>query len=420
MAKKQESAKDKVLALLKKDKNVILGLDSKCAYFINSGHYGLNRVISGRWNGGWAAGTVNEIFGDPSAGKSIIILSAMVSMQNKNIFIPEDHAKTVTLDDTFTILDDTEKVYLIDFSKKLGLDIDDIIQLKRTKTVEKHFEQVEEKTDMIRKITKKAPLGVFLDSISQLSTVHEMKTDMKKKDMSKAGQVHKAMRKYSDFINKHNVMYLIASHVIANVGAMFGPKKVVKGGAGLAFQSSVRIDLHYKTRFVKNVIKTDESGERGEVYGVRIIADAKKNKVTAPFQFTVVDIYYDQGIDPYSGLFDYFFRKDKISILKKGGKGKSGEVDEDGTVTKKAVKGKPALYSFEGIDDNFERDLFPEFVIKHDLLEFGGESKYLTPIDKSRYDNSTEEKIADEETDSEDLSPIPAPPKPEERTSKTE
>jgi len=390
--------KDKIFAALQGHKTLskalVVGLEDTRTYSVNTQHYALNKAISGCWHKGWPGASVSEVFGDNSSGKSLLISKAMASIQNNDIFIEDSGKDQLKAEDGLVILDDTEKAYSESFCEMLGVIRKDIVQMDNSLTVENHFETMEETIKTIRKVLRKAPIGVFLDSKDQLSTDHEISTDMDKKDMSKAGVLHKAFRKYSDFIAKKNVMYMIASHVIDNVGVMFGPNKTVKGGSATAYQSSIRVDLRVKKRFMNNKIKTDEIGERSDTYGVKVIAEVVKNKIAKPFQYAILDVFFDHGIDPYSGLHDYFIRHKNLytDTPAKGGKNPQSAI---------------LRFINERTDKTFsDGDLIP-FIIDNDILDikkYGQE--YMEPIDLGKVhaepsvdtflaDNVTEDDIID-------------------------
>lgn len=406
---KSKSVKGELYESLEKDKGVILGLDAKIPYFVNSGHYGLNRVLSGRWLGGWSAGTVGEMFGDPSTGKSLLTSRAMVSLQRKEIYINAGCEKEVDLTDTFIILDDTEKAYQEKFCQMQGMDVNDLIKLHKTLTVETHFTQMEDKVEKIRALTKQAPLGVFCDSISQLSTDNEMEKGMDTTDMgNKAKKVHQAMRLYSDFIYSNMVMYLANSHVTDSLNP-YGQKRVIKGGKGMAFQSTVRLDLRYLSKFIRNMMETVEAGERGETYGVKILAETVKNRVAPPFMFTVIDVFFDRGIDPYSGLFDYFTRTGQIVLkpVEKKKKEKEPEPEVQGKKKKKKKIDPDTVYIFDGKHE-FKHAELAKLIISEDLLGVKAAGYEYMPVLET---GEVEEQDLEEDDFPEAAPPpLPAPP----------
>lgn len=410
----KDSAKDKVFAELKDDKSVQLSVGDAVAWFLNSGHYVLNWVLSGRYDGGWPSGTVNELFGDPMTGKSLIIVKAMERLQKRDILVMD---KTrVDPASTFNILDDTEAAYHRSFCEMNGLDPDDLIKLLglsgKTKTIERHFEQMQEKVNKIRGITKKSPIAVFCDSISQLSTDTEVEGGMEKEDMGrKAKKVHQAMRLYSSFVETYALLYLLSSHVTESMNP-YGAKRKVKGGAGLAFQSTVRCDLKWLKQFVRNEVETRDLGKRGEVFGARTLITAVKNRVVPPFRFAIMDVYYDRGLDPYSGLLDHLIRQGrvapKVAEKKKDKKEeKKQSYREKEKEEQKAKKSK--VWLLDGKTPFLEEEL-ESLVISDDVLGIKKAGKeYLPPI-RAIGEVSQEEALEDEAPEVPDLPPIPPPP----------
>jgi hypothetical protein len=130
------------------------------------------------------------------------------------------------------------------------------------------------------------------------------------------------MRLYSDAIGIDQLLYLLASHVIESY-EQWGPKRKVKGGGGLAFQSTVRVDLKWMKLFVRNMMETRDLKKKGETFGARTLATAVKNRVAPPHRFAIMDVYYDRGLDPYSGLLDHLVRQNRVVRKKKAAKGAS-------------------------------------------------------------------------------------------------
>ncbi len=397
--------REKLAKAFKEDKTVILGLDAKIPYFVNTGHYALNWALCNNYAGGWPGGKVVELFGDPSTGKSLIMVKAMASMQDGDILVPDDMKKEVNVEDGITILDDTEKAYTEAFCSMLGLQVGDVVQLDESLTVEAHFTRMMDKVKTLRKITRKGPIAVIVDSLSQLSSKHERKAGLDKPDMDRAKKIHAAMRLYAEPLNRQKVLYLVSNHVTEKIGVIFGSNRTVKGGKAVAFEASIRVDLRYKMQFIRNKMET-EAGDRGEVYGVKIIANIQKNKVAMPFRWAVMDVFFDQGIDPYSGLYDHFLRQGRIKLLEKA-KAKT-----------KKQEAVPALYQYTHQNSGYEfyDGTFDQCVIANDLLEIKEQGKqYLPMIDRSRYINSVEASTGDstspENTQTpENVSIAPPPP----------
>ena len=116
------------------------------------------------------------------------------------------------------------------------------------------------------------------------------------------------------------LMAMIASQPIGVVGTnhVFDSQDQYKpdsipGGKMLEFASSVIVQMN------KFMLKEDEHGDKltdGQVAGIRTTAVVRKSRYAKPFERLKIDIPYDKGMNPYSGLFDLFEKK---GVVKKEG-----------------------------------------------------------------------------------------------------
>ena len=282
--------------------DVKLGVGAEVPAWVHSGNYALNKVMSGNYFAGYPCGRIIEFFGDPSTGKSLLIYVAMANFQKQY----GEHA--------YIILDDSEDVFTETMAKIVGIDTARIVILG-SETVEEHFGKIflgmkevaeegskpKKKAGLVPYILEKDPeakILVALDSVAMLSTVHEKEVLFEKDDMTKAKKLRAGLRMVNKcFVSKHDILYLIANHVIAQINA-YGNAKSTPGGKAIPFMSSVRLDLTMDEKLKVGKEKDDK------VIGIRTIALAKKNKIAAPFAKAWLDIYFDKGMDEMSGLVD--------------------------------------------------------------------------------------------------------------------
>ena len=287
-----------IAGLIDKVEGAASGKDAKVDFWLPSGNYALNRAISGDYFKGLPFGRVIEVFGDPSTGKSLLMYHWIAEVQKMG---------------GIAILDDPEDAYTEKFGKLLGIDNDAIIMLNSL-TVEEHFEKVflgwrkkgkegeegKKKMGLVDLIWEKdteCPILICLDSLALLSTRHEQAVQLDKADMSKAKQIRSALRNSASYMRRGRIMHVVANHVTSKIGVVFGNPKTTPGGTGIPFSASVRLELTYGGK-LKDVDNTDK------VIGVMATAKGSKNKVAAPFQEAHLDIYFDKGVDPLSGLFE--------------------------------------------------------------------------------------------------------------------
>mgnify|MGYP001586029688 CR=1 FL=1 len=294
-----------VKSVVKSVEGAETGQEVQVDCWIDTGNYALNKIISGFYKKGFPVGRVVDIFGDPSTGKSLLIYHVLASVQKMG---------------GIAILDDTEDAYMKEFGEKIGIDNSDLIRLSSL-TVEEHFEKIflgykdskgkERKSiiDVILKDAPACPIVVALDSLALLSTRHEQEVKFERPDMIKAKQIRAGLRMASSIMKNGNILHIISNHVIAKMGVLYGPKTTTPGGSGVPFQASVRLELSKGGKIKENEDK---------VVGIECKAYTTKNKVSSPFKNTILNIYFDKGVDSYSGLLDALVED---GVIKRGNAG---------------------------------------------------------------------------------------------------
>jgi recombination protein RecA len=250
------------------------GLETKG--FLDSGNYALNWAMSGRLLRGYPLGHTVEIFGDPSTGKSLLVARAMAMAQRTG---------------GVALLDDTEGSYNLDWIGALGVDPSKLAY-RRSRTVKEHFETARGFVAAMRAMKHQGPGVLACDSLSLLSTEHELEVGLDKRDMSKAGELRAFFRLMGAEFVDLPVVHISASHVIANIGNMF-QKRTTSGGGGPKYQASIRLDLRTVSK-IKNAAK--------EPIGVLAHVVVDKNRVVAPWKEVRIGIPFVQPISPASGL----------------------------------------------------------------------------------------------------------------------
>jgi len=92
---------------------------------------------------------------------------------------------------------------------------------------------------------------------------------------------------------------------------MFDPDDKISGGQGFIYASSIVVAMR------KLKLKVDADGNKtSTVNGIRAACKVMKTRYAKPFESVQVEIPYETGMSPYSGLTEFFEAKD---ILKKSG-----------------------------------------------------------------------------------------------------
>tara|TARA_B110000238_G_C15900964_1_gene341992 strand:- start:208 stop:678 length:471 start_codon:yes stop_codon:yes gene_type:complete len=92
---------------------------------------------------------------------------------------------------------------------------------------------------------------------------------------------------------------------------MFDPDDKISGGSGMIFASSIVVAIK------KLKLKLDADGNKTtQVHGIRASCKVVKSRYAKPFETVQIKIPYETGMNPYSGLVDYF---EAQTILTKSG-----------------------------------------------------------------------------------------------------
>lgn len=244
--------------------------------YLDSGNYALNWAVSGKLLGGYPLGHCGEIFGDPGTGKSFLAARAVAMAQQAG---------------GVALLDDTEGAYNDERAANIGIDVDTLALVDpRSRTVKQHLKATQAFVAAVRE--SKPPLAIeVLDSLAQLSTEHEMETQLDKKDMSKAGELKAFYRIVAGDLFDLPVVHLATNHVIAAIGNMY-QTRTTGGGGGPKYMTSWRLDMRAVSKIRQGT----------EVVGVICRAVVDKNRFVAPWKEVRLAIPFNQPISKASGL----------------------------------------------------------------------------------------------------------------------
>ena len=271
--------------------------------FFDTGNIALNFILSGNFDYGWPETQVTIISGDPATGKSLLMKNAIAEFLKKH-------------KDGVAILDDTENAYVDYLGEIQDIDETRFIRIS-TDSVEEHsalvFDGVRDENPKATKlkvepVVPKLCAGgmkhvlVVVDSIAAWSTEHELEVGLSKSDMSKPKVLKALFRTVKDDIKKYNVTYMVTNHLIWKIGDIFTPAKQIEpGGGGPAFQASVRVCLALAAK-LKTKGSEKVKHEVNNIIGVLIKAQTQKNRFSPPFKTCDLKIFFDRGVDRYSGL----------------------------------------------------------------------------------------------------------------------
>jgi RecA/RadA recombinase len=270
--------------------------------WLSTGCYALNYLISGRFDGGIPLeGKFTMFAGDSGSGKSYIVSGNILKDCQAKGILPIVVDSENALDESWVIALGV-KTSDDDVVKISGATIDDVTQalLKFVDDYRATYDDVpyEERLKAI----------IIIDSLGMLISPNNVKQAEEGNmvgDMGiKAKQITHMMRVMMAKIASQPIGIVATNHVMDSQDK-YQPDKI-PGGKMLEFASSVIVQMN------KYLLKEDEDGKAlvgGQVAGIRSTAVVRKSRYAKPFERIKLDIPYDKGMNPYSGLFDLFEKK---------------------------------------------------------------------------------------------------------------
>lgn len=275
--------------------------------WISTGNYTLNKLISGDFKKGIPLGKVAVLAGESGSGKSYLASGNLVkNAQKQGIFV---------------VLIDTENALDESWLKALGVDTSEDKLLKLNMAMIDDVAKVisdfvkEYRNDYNELPKEERPKILFvIDSLGMLMTPTDLdqfakgdlKGDMGRKPKALKALVTNCVNMFGDL----NIGLIATNHTYESQD-MFNPDPKVSGGSGFQYASSILVVLN------KLKLKTDESGAKtSDVHGIRAVCKVMKTRYAKPFEKVEIEIPYSTGLDPYSGMVDFF---KKLEILKKSG-----------------------------------------------------------------------------------------------------
>ena len=275
--------------------------------WISTGNYTLNKLISGDFEKGIPLGKVTVLAGESGAGKSYIASGNVIkSAQEQGIFVVLIDSENALDEAWLHALDvDTDESKLLKLNMSM---IDDV-----AKTVSDFMKDY--KAEYADKPSEERPKVLFVvDSLGMLLTPTDVdqfqKGDMKGDMGRKPKALTSLVRNTVNMFGEYNVGLLATNHTYASQD-MFDPDDKISGGQGFIYASSIVIAMR------KLKLKTDADGNKtSQVHGIRAACKVMKTRYAKPFESVQVEIPYETGMSPYSGLVEFLEAKD---VLKKSG-----------------------------------------------------------------------------------------------------
>lgn len=320
--------------------------------WIGIGNYAMNKLLSGSYFNAFMYGRSVLIGGESGSGKSLILATAAAEAQKK--------------DDAHIVWIDVENATTKPWLEALGVDVsDERISFMGASTMGEVKRIIAE---MVRHSDSepeddKTNLMIIIDSWSDLLTEKEMdeaKSGVMKGDQGQAAkQIKNVIKAAGHMVARRPIIVAGVVHTMESQN-QYDPDEKFLGGRGLIYLASLAF-LFQKFKLRGENLKEfdgDYDGDNREVVGTKCKVKLYKSRFTKPNEEVDVQLVYPNGLDPFSGLFEYMKDSEKLIITAPGQgrytvdwpEGKSAPKDFPDSFTKKQFKGDIATQIMNIVD----------------------------------------------------------------------
>lgn len=327
--KKNENTidRDDIFSSLAKETggSVLSDLES-CPYFFDSGNLAINYSCSGKFiGGGFPGNRICEAFGPEASGKSLIASNLLYSCQQLG---------------GWPVLLDCENSSNQEFMEKVShLNIKQVLRYTPS-SLERAFRQIHVAAKAIREREVKLnipqkPILVVFDSLTVPPCERELKENDLPMDFSisdwkkivgrqeqpgeRAKVISACLRKLQPLTVEQNVTVYLINQIRDKIGVLYGSPETTPGGNAVKFYASLRIRTSTKKKIEHKTLE--------KFSGINMQVKNIKNRLFRPFAVADdVKLFFENGIDPLSGLLGALVESERI--FPAGGRG-SYEVKAD-------------------------------------------------------------------------------------------
>ena len=313
-----------------------------------------NIRCSGRYDGAFKTGTMSNIIGDSSSGKSIMVLSGLAWA---SIMPQFDHYRLIYDDAEFADSFDHEKLFGPKLARRLEAPAkdDDGGDLMST-TIENFYDYVMDACDYAEE--HGIPFIYVLDSFDAIDSDVEIAKELANREHRKAKNLSKIkgtfgatkqkkasqlFRHICSRLKKTDSVLLIISQTRDNLKAMSFVKTYRSGGKALKFYASIEAWLTYLGPLTQTIDKIKYD------IGVDTRAKITKNKFTGQKSQCDFPIFPSYGIDDVTACIDFlvlvkYWKKSKKTIIAKELKFKGNKKSIISFIEKKKAKREKKLF----------------------------------------------------------------------------
>ena len=274
--------------------------------FIDTGFPPLNKIMSGRYDGGLPFGRMVEMFGESSTGKTALATQWMVKAQQMGGcagFIDWERSFDVSLAEGFGLT--TERPYWM-YAKPKTWEEGNVTAAKACKIIRES-----------KVIKPDAPILWVFDSIASALPKSQAEKEIDEYTMNDTTALARVtsttLKAMAQHCEEYNATFLYLNQMRLKPGVVYGDPRTTPGGKAMEFYATARLALG------RQKIMELVDGSK-EFIGQNVSIQCVKSKMTKPFQETSIRMSFDElgaaQFDTITSLLDYLIAEKLIAYSK--------------------------------------------------------------------------------------------------------